>query len=114
MPSYTYHCDNCGHEFDRQQSFSENPLKKCPNCSKLQLRKVYRPARVVFKGSGFYTTDNKSGLRGAASNSNGKSEEKKDKPKDKTTEAGKSGENGKEKSSTKAAKTETKKTGKSE
>ncbi|MDH3944083.1 MAG: hypothetical protein OEV06_08330 [Anaerolineae bacterium] len=81
MPSYTYRCDNCGHEFDRQQSFSDNPLKKCPQCSKLALHKVYKPARVVFKGSGFYSTDHRStsGLNSSAAN--GKTE-KADKVKD--------------------------------
>ena len=57
MPVYTYRCQNCGHEFDRQQSFSEQPLKACPNCNKHSLHKVYRAAGVVFKGSGFYVTD---------------------------------------------------------
>lgn len=57
MPVYTYHCENCGHEFDRQQSFQDNALKVCPNCRKHTLHKVYRAAGVVFKGSGFYVTD---------------------------------------------------------
>jgi len=57
MPVYTYRCDNCGHEFDRQQSFQDNPLKVCPQCRKHTLHKVYRAAGVVFKGSGFYVTD---------------------------------------------------------
>lgn len=63
MPEYTYRCDNCGHEFDKKQSFSEDALKKCPVCKKLALNKVYKPARVVFKGSGYYVTDNKSRQR---------------------------------------------------
>ncbi|MEK6256108.1 MAG: zinc ribbon domain-containing protein [Chloroflexota bacterium] len=94
MPFYTYHCENCGHEFDRRQDFSEDSLKKCPNCSKLQLRKVYTPARVVFKGSGFYATDNKSSLRGKSSGSNGSSEkgDKKTDKKEKTAETTKSEE----------------------
>ncbi|MGH2581850.1 MAG: FmdB family zinc ribbon protein [Anaerolineales bacterium] len=57
MPVYTYRCQNCGHEFDRQQNFSDHPLKACPNCRKHSLLKVYRSAGVVFKGSGFYVTD---------------------------------------------------------
>jgi putative FmdB family regulatory protein len=59
MPVYTYRCENCGHEFDRHQSFSDNALKACPKCKKQTLQKVYRPAGVVFKGSGFYVTDKK-------------------------------------------------------
>jgi putative FmdB family regulatory protein len=57
MPVYTYRCQNCGAEFDRQQSFSDKSLTSCPNCRKRGLYKVYRPAGVVFKGSGFYVTD---------------------------------------------------------
>jgi putative FmdB family regulatory protein len=91
MPNYTYHCENCDHEFDRQQNFSDNPLKKCPTCGKHRLRRVYKPARVVFKGSGFYATDNKSSSSVRASSSNGKSE----KP-EKTPEASKGGESEKE------------------
>jgi putative FmdB family regulatory protein len=74
MPSYTYRCDNCGHEFDRQQRFSENPLKKCPQCGRMTLNKVYKPARVVFKGPGFYATDHRSSSGFNSSSVNGKSE----------------------------------------
>lgn len=74
MPSYTYRCDNCGHEFDRQQRFSDNPLKKCPQCGKVALYKVYKPARVVFKGPGFYATDHRSSSGLNSSSANGKSE----------------------------------------
>jgi putative FmdB family regulatory protein len=60
MPSYTYHCDKCGHEFEKYQTFSEEPLRVCPECHEKGLLKVYKPALVVFKGSGFYVTDHKS------------------------------------------------------
>lgn len=59
MPVYTYHCDNCDHLFDQQQSFNDVPLTKCPACGKVKLHKVYKPAQVVFKGSGYYVTDSK-------------------------------------------------------
>lgn len=85
MPVYTYRCENCGHEFDRQQRFDEKPLKACPNCRKRTLHKVYRPTGVVFKGSGFYVTDKKS----ASSTKNGKSRKPKEsgssEPKTETT-----------------------------
>lgn len=84
MPNYTYHCDYCGEEFDRRQGFNDEPLKKCPNCKKHALRKLYKPARIVFKGSGFYATDSRSGSGSnkvsAArdkSNENGKEPDKK-------------------------------------
>ena len=60
MPVYTYRCENCGVQFDRHQSFSDLPLTRCPECSKKTLRKVYTPVGIVFKGSGFYATDNRS------------------------------------------------------
>ena len=60
MPIYTYRCENCGVQFDRRQSFNDEPLKICPECQKEALRKVYLPVGIVFKGSGFYATDNRS------------------------------------------------------
>ena len=60
MPIYTYRCENCGVQFDRRQSFSDEPLKRCPECDKNALRKVYQPVGIVFKGSGFYATDHRS------------------------------------------------------
>lgn len=60
MPIYTYHCENCGVQFERQQSFSDQPLTRCPECNKNKLRKVITPAGIVFKGSGWYATDHKS------------------------------------------------------
>ena len=60
MPTYTYHCDNCGICFDQYQKFSEAPLTVCPECGEPTLRKVYQPVGIVFKGKGFYATDNRS------------------------------------------------------
>jgi putative FmdB family regulatory protein len=59
MPVYTYRCDSCGVQFERQQAFNDSPLKVCPECRKKSLRKVISPVRVVFKGSGFYSTDHR-------------------------------------------------------
>jgi putative FmdB family regulatory protein len=61
MPTYEYQCDACEHNFDEFQSMSEEPLKKCPECGKKKLRRVYGPgAAILFKGSGFYQTDYRS------------------------------------------------------
>lgn len=60
MPVYTYRCESCGVQFERHQSFSDAPLKTCPECRKKTLRKVITPTKIVFKGSGFYATDHKS------------------------------------------------------
>ena len=60
MPIYTYRCENCGVQFERQQKFTDQPLTRCPECGKKELRKVYTPVGIVFKGSGFYATDHRS------------------------------------------------------
>ena len=59
MPTYQYACTECGHAFEQVQSFSEDSLTVCPECSG-RLRKVFSAAGVVFKGSGFYRTDSRS------------------------------------------------------
>lgn len=59
MPVYTYRCDSCGVQFERHQSFNDPPLTICPECRKKSLKKVISPVRVVFKGSGFYSTDHR-------------------------------------------------------
>jgi putative FmdB family regulatory protein len=59
VPLYAYTCTACGHSFDIHQSFSDDALTVCPECEG-RLRKVFSPVGVVFKGSGFYRTDNKS------------------------------------------------------
>jgi putative FmdB family regulatory protein len=65
MPIYTYRCENCGVQFERQQSFNDETLKRCPECNKNKLRRVITPAGIVFKGSGWYATDHKSGSKTA-------------------------------------------------
>jgi putative FmdB family regulatory protein len=78
MPIYTYRCENCGVQFERNQKFSDAPLTRCPECAKKSLRKVYTPVGIVFKGSGFYSTDHRSpsgGTRGGSHNESGSSQE---------------------------------------
>ena len=58
MPTYEYVCKQCGHRVEVVQSLSEEPLKTCGVCGG-ELRKVFHPAGVLFKGSGFYSTDNR-------------------------------------------------------
>ena len=61
MPTYDYQCDACGHEFEEFQRISADPLKKCPECKKNRLRRLFGTgAAIVFKGSGFYETDYRS------------------------------------------------------
>jgi putative FmdB family regulatory protein len=58
MPTYQYYCTECGHELEAVQKFSEDSLTVCPECAGL-LRKRFSAVGVVFKGSGFYSTDNR-------------------------------------------------------
>ena len=58
MPTYDYICEDCGHEFEKFQSISDDPITTCPNCSKDEVvRKISGGTGIIFKGSGFYKTD---------------------------------------------------------
>jgi len=60
VPTYQYACTECGEQLEMVQKFSDNPLTVCPACEG-RLRKVFSPVGIVFKGSGFYRTDSRSG-----------------------------------------------------
>ncbi|MHB1137547.1 MAG: FmdB family zinc ribbon protein [Microthrixaceae bacterium] len=60
MPLYEYRCKNCGHQFEIQQSMSEDSLTVCPSCEEAELRKVFQPVGITFKGTGFYKNDSRS------------------------------------------------------
>lgn len=60
MPMYAYACKDCGNAFDIHQEFSDDSLTVCPECGGT-LRKKFNSVGVVFKGSGFYRTDSRSG-----------------------------------------------------
>lgn len=67
MPTYDYVCDACGHSFEKFQRFSEQPVRECPQCRKLAVRRVIHPTGIIFKGSGWYVTDHgRSSHRGAS------------------------------------------------
>ena len=72
MPTYEYACADCGNVFDIFQSFSDDSLTECPECGG-KLRKVFSPAGVVFKGSGFYRTDSRSASGSSTSGSSSSS-----------------------------------------
>ncbi len=71
MPTYQYACTECGDRLEVVQRFSDDPLTLCAACGG-RLRKVFSPVGIVFKGSGFYRTDSRSAVSGAAANGNGK------------------------------------------
>ncbi len=60
MPTYEYQCRSCGRRFDAFQSIMASPLTRCPHCRKKVDRLISAGAGLLFKGSGFYTTDHRS------------------------------------------------------
>ena len=70
MPTYGYRCGSCGHEFEIQQRITDQALARCPKCGG-KLSKMLYPAGIIFKGSGYYTTDYKGSGNGSAGSSNG-------------------------------------------
>lgn len=70
MPTYEYACTSCGHHLEVVQSFTDEPLTECERCGG-ELRRVFHPVGVLFKGSGFYSTDSrrKKGKAAAAGDS---------------------------------------------
>jgi putative FmdB family regulatory protein len=83
VPTYQYSCTECGEPLEVVQKFSDDALTECPACSG-RLRKIFSPAAIVFRGSGFYRTDSRKGSAGSsaatkettATNDGGKSETK--------------------------------------
>jgi putative FmdB family regulatory protein len=58
MPTYEYRCDACGYAFERFQSITADPIKKCPECGNNKVKRLIGTgAGMIFKGSGFYITD---------------------------------------------------------
>jgi putative FmdB family regulatory protein len=70
MPTYDYKCSECGHVFETMHSMKDAPLTTCPNCGKEALvRLIGAGSGMIFKGSGFYLTDYKSGSGGGSASS---------------------------------------------
>lgn len=59
MPTYEYECTKCGHHFDAFQKINDKTLDKCPRCNGKVKRLISAGAGIIFKGSGFYSTDYK-------------------------------------------------------
>ena len=85
MPLYDYRCLGSGHYFEMRQRFEEAGAAACPQCQS-KSRRVFHSVPVLFKGSGFYSTDHRKGQASAPSNGAKDEEKSEDKPKDKTKE----------------------------
>lgn len=96
MPTYEYRCMSCGTRFDVFQRLDQDPLRICERCGG-ELRKVFHPAGIVFKGSGFYATDSRAkksadGASGSKSDSSTSgSKENQPQKKEKSTDSTKAG-----------------------
>jgi putative FmdB family regulatory protein len=87
MPTYEYECTKCGHTFEAFQSIMDKPLSRCPECKSAVRRVINGGLGVIFKGSGFYSTDNKRGSALAGGNGSSKDKDKTpEKPKESTTD----------------------------
>jgi len=106
MPTYDYQCDACDHRFELFQPITASPKRKCPKCGRSKLRRLIGPgAAIMFRGTGFYTTDYRSesykkaaaaDKAGGSGSSDGKSADGPAKSKDsKDTAAKGKGERGK-------------------
>lgn len=76
MPTYQYSCTECGERIEAVQKFTDEPLQVCSACGG-KLRKVFSPVGIVFKGSGFYRNDSRSGSKDKALNGSGSSSDTK-------------------------------------
>jgi putative FmdB family regulatory protein len=83
MPTYEYACTSCGRHIEAHQSFSDPPLTVCEVCGG-KLKRVYHPVGILLKGSGFYSTDNRSGRSRTATKEPEKTETKSDSDSSKT------------------------------
>ena len=76
MPTYEYECTKCGHTFEVMQSIKDKPLSRCPVCKSAVRRVIFGGLGVIFKGSGYYSTDNKKGSALTGGNGHSKDKEK--------------------------------------
>ena len=92
MPTYEYLCQACDHEFELFQQMSDPVKKKCPECSKLKLKRLIGTgSAVIFKGGGFYETDYRSESYKKGADAAKKAKEKKaDSTKEKSASSGNS------------------------
>jgi len=58
MPTYEYECGSCRYRFDLRQGFDDDPEAECPQCNE-RARRIFHPAPIIYKGSGFYVTDSR-------------------------------------------------------
>jgi putative FmdB family regulatory protein len=84
MPTYEYKCRGCGHTFEEMHGVDDR-VEHCPECGG-GVRRLFHPVGIIFKGSGFYKTDNRgSSDNGGSKKSPAKSEAEPEKVKEKSS-----------------------------
>ena len=78
MPTYSYHCDACDRDFEKEQRIVEPPLKKCPLCGKSKARRMITNGNFILKGGGWYSDGYGSSTSKSKSNGSGGKKEKKE------------------------------------
>ena len=73
MPTYDYQCEKCGHEFERVQRITEDPIKTCPVCKSKKVKRLLSAPNFILKGGGWYADGYGSGKAGTSSSSSGDS-----------------------------------------
>jgi putative FmdB family regulatory protein len=107
MPTYEYVCTKCGHRFETIQSMTEKPLSRCPVCRSAVRRVINGGIGIIFKGSGFYSTDNKKSSALSSVNGGSKDRDKSgEKPKESSTEKTSTEKTGSEKAGSEKASSE--------
>jgi putative FmdB family regulatory protein len=101
MPTYEYRCSDCGTLYEVVQHIDDEPLTVCEKCGG-KLRKVFHPAGIVFKGSGFYATDSRSKAKAGSNQSADRKAEKAEKSEGSDKKESKSAEKKSESSDKKA------------
>jgi putative FmdB family regulatory protein len=91
VPTYGYRCEVCGHEFDLLQRMTDEPVATCPSCG-AKARRLFFPAGIVFKGSGFYKTDSRKVSEDSSSSSSSSSASSSASSSSTPTTAGKAGD----------------------
>ncbi|MBS1251501.1 MAG: hypothetical protein MAG451_00534 [Anaerolineales bacterium] len=86
MPLYAYECEACQHQFEAQQSFSDDAIEVCPCCGEPSARRLITSVGIIFKGPGFYVTDSRKALTNGR-DGDSKASTKSEKTESKTTKA---------------------------
>ena len=102
MPTYEYACRSCGQHLEVVQSFKDDPLTECPQCQG-ELRKVFSPIGIAFKGSGFYRNDSRPGDKKSDSSKSSESKSSESKASESKSESKSSDSSSSSKSESKAA-----------